>query len=227
MAPGRLAGMAGKFITFEGPDGAGKTSVLKAIVAKLTTVYGKDLLLTREPGGTDNPIAEQIRDLVLSPAYPEMDARTEVLLFAASRRQHIVQTIKPALAAGKLVISDRYVDSSIAYQGAGRQIGVSAVTAVNQFAIDGFLPDKTIYLDVRPEVGLERIQTTRTDEVNRLDMDALAFHQRVSAQYHELAAQNPARYIVINAEQALEDVIEDTWQALASYLNISPREVEL
>ncbi|MDR3190379.1 MAG: dTMP kinase [Lactobacillaceae bacterium] len=213
--------MAGTFISFEGPDGAGKTSVLNAIIDKLTPLYGADLLLTREPGGTNNKIAETIRDLVLSPEYPEMDPRTEVLLFAASRRQHVVQTLQPAIAAGKLVITDRYVDSSIAYQGAGREIGVGAVTDVNAFAIEGFLPDLTIYLDVRPEVGLERINTTRTDEINRLDMDALSFHQRVSGEYHQLAKQNPERYMVINAEQPLDTVIADAWAALKVFLKIT------
>ena len=159
--------MPGTFISFEGPDGAGKTSVLRAIVARLQPELGERLLLTREPGGTDNKIAEAIRDLVLDPANTEMDQRTEALLYAASRRQHLVQTILPALAADKVVITDRYVDSSIAYQGGGRELGTDAVAAINDFAIEGFMPQATVYLDIRPEVGLQRIQTTRQDEVNR------------------------------------------------------------
>lgn len=212
--------MPGTFISFEGPDGAGKTSVLRAIVARLQPELGERLLLTREPGGTDNKIAEAIRDLVLDPANTEMDQRTEALLYAASRRQHLVQTILPALAADKVVITDRYVDSSIAYQGGGRELGTDAVAAINDFAIEGFMPKATVYLDIRPEVGLQRIQTTRQDEVNRLDVEALSFHQRVSDAYHELAKQYPDRFLMINAEQELDAVIADTWAALAPILGM-------
>ena len=212
--------MAGTFISFEGPDGAGKTSVLRAIVARLQPVLGERLLLTREPGGTGNKIAEAIRDLVLDPANTEMDKKTEALLYAASRRQHLVQTILPALAADKVVITDRYVDSSIAYQGGGREIGTDAVTAINDFAIEGMMPTATVYSDIRPEVGLNRIQTTRQDEVNRLDVEALSFHQRVSEAYHALAAKDPERFLIIDAEQNLDAVIADTWAALAPVLGL-------
>ncbi|MFL1696147.1 dTMP kinase [Weissella kandleri] len=206
--------MTGKFISFEGPDGAGKTSVLREIIQRLTAVYGDQLLVTREPGGTHNPVAEAIRDVVLSPNYPAMDVKTEALLYAASRREHIQKTIKPALTQDKLVLSDRYVDSSIAYQGAGREIGFEAVLALNQFAIEDFWPDRTIFLDVRPEIGLQRIQEQRQNEVNRLDLASLEFHQRVYAGYQKLIQMNPARFIVINGEQPLTQVVEDTWQAM-------------
>ncbi|KRN74883.1 tmk protein [Weissella kandleri] len=206
--------MTGKFISFEGPDGAGKTSVLREIIQRLTVAYGDQLLVTREPGGAHNPVAEAIRDVVLSPDYPAMDNKTEALLYAASRREHIQQTIKPALAQDKLVLSDRYVDSSIAYQGAGREIGFEVVLTLNQFAIEDFWPDRTIFLDVRPEIGLQRIQEQRQDEINRLDLDSLEFHQRVYAGYQKLIQINPARFIVINGEQPLPQVVEDTWQAM-------------
>lgn len=206
--------MTGKFISFEGPDGAGKTSVLREIIQRLTVAYGDQLLVTREPGGAHNPVAEAIRDVVLSPDYPAMDNKTEALLYAASRREHIQQTIKPALAQDKLVLSDRYVDSSIAYQGAGREIGFEAVLTLNQFAIEDFWPDRTIFLDVRPEIGLQRIQEQRQDEINRLDLDSLEFHQRVYAGYQKLIQINPARFIVINGEQPLTQVVEDPWQAM-------------
>ena len=124
--------MSGTFITFEGPDGAGKTSVLRAIVQRLTPLLGDRLVLTREPGGKDSQVAEAIRDLVLDPNLPSMDAWTEALLYAASRRQHLVDTVLPALAADKVVVSDRYVDSSIAYQGGGRDLGIESVTTINQ-----------------------------------------------------------------------------------------------
>ncbi|APS42598.1 Thymidylate kinase [Weissella jogaejeotgali] len=212
--------MSGTFITFEGPDGAGKTSVLRAIVQRLTPLLGDRLVLTREPGGKDSQVAEAIRDLVLDPNLPSMDAWTEALLYAASRRQHLVDTVLPALAADKVVVSDRYVDSSIAYQGGGRDLGIKSVTTINQFATKGVMPTATVYLDIRPEVGLQRIQENRQDEINRLDVEALSFHQRVTDAYHQLAAQYPERFLIINAEQDLADVITDTWTALMPILGM-------
>ncbi len=159
--------MTGKFISFEGPDGAGKTSVLHAILDRLTPMLGEQLVITREPGGRDNQVAEAIRDLVLSPAYPAMDPWTEAMLYAAARRQHVVETIRPALADDKVIISDRYLDSSIAYQGGGRELGAERVADLNQYATNGLQPQATIYLDLAPEVGLARIQATRQDEINR------------------------------------------------------------
>lgn len=212
--------MSGTFITFEGPDGAGKTSVLRAIVQRLTPLLGDRLVLTREPGGKDSQVAEAIRDLVLDPNLPSMDAWTEALLYAASRRQHLVDTVLPALAADKVVVSDRYVDSSIAYQGGGRDLGIESVTTINQFATKGVMPTATVYLDIRPEVGLQRIQEKRQDEINRLDVEALSFHQRVTDAYHQLAAQYPERFLIINAEQDLADVITDTWTALMPILGM-------
>ena len=212
--------MSGTFITFEGPDGAGKTSVLRAIVQRLTPLLGDRLVLTREPGGKDSQVAEAIRDLVLDPNLPSMDAWTEALLYAASRRQHLVDTVLPALAAYKVVVSDRYVDSSIAYQGGGSDLGIESVTTINQFATKGVMPTATVYLDIRPEVGLQRIQENRQDEINRLDVEALSFHQRVTDAYHQLAAQYPERFLIINAEQDLADVITDTWTALMPILGM-------
>src|SRR5699024_8538057 len=202
------------------PDGAGKTSVLRAIVQRLTPLLGDRLVLTREPGGKDSQVAEAIRDLVLDPNLPSMDAWTEALLYAASRRQHLVDTVLPALAADKVVVSDRYVDSSIAYQGGGRDLGIESVTTINQFATKGVMPTANVYLDIRPEVGLQRIQENRQDEINRLDVEALSFHQRVTDAYHQLAAQYPERFLIINAEQDLADVITDTWTALMPILGM-------
>lgn len=208
----------GILISFEGPDGAGKTSVLKIILNRLKPILGERLLFTREPGGTNNPIAEAIRELVLSSNYSEIDDRTEVLLFAASRRQHLVQTILPALKDGKIVITDRYVDSSIAYQGGGRKIGVQKVININEFAIQGTLPDYTIYFNVRPEIGIQRIQQTRMNEVNRLDKTAITFHQRVSESYLAIAAGDPERFRIINAEADFDTVLEETWQVIKKIL---------
>lgn len=209
---------AGLFISLEGPDGAGKTSVLKALVSRMEALLGERLLVTREPGGKDNQVAEAIRDLVLSPELPTMDPMTETLLIAAARRQHVVETINPALADGKVVLTDRYVDSSIAYQGGGRELGVKTVEDINDYAINGLMPAATIYLDLDPAVGLARIQSTRQDEVNRLDVETITFHERVTAAYRELVAANPQRFHVIDASQPLDDVIEATWVAVQNIL---------
>lgn len=208
----------GILISFEGPDGAGKTSVLKTILNRLKPIFDDRLIFTREPGGANNPLAEAIREMVLSSNYREIDDRTEVLLFAASRRQHLVQTILPALEAGKIVITDRYVDSSIAYQGGGRKIGMQKVIDINDFAIEGTLPDYTIYFNVRPEIGIQRIKQTRMNEVNRLDKAEIAFHKRVSESYLAIAAENPERFRIINAEADLDCVIEETWQVIKEIL---------
>lgn len=208
----------GILISFEGPDGAGKTSVLKTILNRLKPIFDDRLVFTREPGGANNPLAEAIREMVLSSNYREIDDRTEVLLFAASRRQHLVQTILPALEAGKIVITDRYVDSSIAYQGGGRKIGMQKVIDINDFAIEGTLPDYTIYFNVRPEIGIQRIKQTRMNEVNRLDKAEIAFHKRVSESYLAIAAENPERFKIINAEADLDCVIEETWQVIKEIL---------
>ncbi|MDF8366783.1 dTMP kinase [Weissella paramesenteroides] len=213
-------GERGILISFEGPDGAGKTSVLKVILERLKPVLGDRLLVTREPGGNNNPLAESIRDMLLSSDYPELDDRTEVLLFAAARRQHLVQTILPALADGKIVISDRYLDSSIAYQGGGREIGVEKVMSVNEFATEGVVPDYTIYFDVKPEVGIQRINSTRTNEINRLDQAEIAFHKRVSNAYLDLVAADPGRFRLINAEINFDSVVEETWQEVKTILQL-------
>ncbi|KRN32305.1 thymidylate kinase [Weissella halotolerans DSM 20190] len=213
-----MKAMQGTFISFEGPDGAGKTSVLGVIKTRLQAQLGDDLVVTREPGGKGSKIAEAIRDVVLDPAYPDMDVRTEALLYAAARRQHILDTIQPALAAHKVVLSDRYLDSSVAYQGGGRQLGVQTILELNQFATQGLVPDATIYLDIDPEIGLQRIQTTRTDEINRLDQEALAFHQRVTQAYRQLAQAEPQRIKVIDANQPFDQVVAAAWQAVEQVL---------
>ncbi|WP_191983313.1 dTMP kinase [Levilactobacillus cerevisiae] len=203
--------LSGTFISFEGPDGAGKTSALQAITAQIAPVLGDQLTITREPGG--NPISESIRAIILDRANTAMDYRTEALLYAAARRQHLAETILPDLAAGKLVLCDRYVDSSVAYQGAGRQIGEDAVAQMNEFATDGLLPALTVYFDVPAEVGLRRIQAHRDpQQVDRLDVEKAAFHDRVRAAYLKLQAAHPERIKLIDATQEPKIVVE---QALA------------
>ncbi|WP_057876354.1 dTMP kinase [Liquorilactobacillus aquaticus] len=209
--------MKGKFVTFEGPDGSGKTSVLKAIIAHLDQA-GINYLETREPGG--NRIAEAIRQIILDKDLTEMDARTEALLYAAARRQHLVETVFPALEEGKLVLSDRYVDSSIVYQGAGRGIGENEVAQMNNFATDGLVPELTLYFDVAPEIGLQRIKKHRQSEIDRLDTESLGFHQSVHAAYLKLAQQETERIVTIDANQPLEKVIEDAFSQLSNKLPV-------
>ncbi|MGO1337648.1 MAG: dTMP kinase [Leuconostoc fallax] len=205
-----------KFISFEGPEGAGKTSVLQALIEELRPMLGDELVTTREPGG--NPIAEAIRAILQPEEDNGMDKRTEALLYAAARRQHLVETIQPALAAGKVVISDRYIDSSLAYQGGGRDLGVDRIWTLNQFATEGLLPDLTVYLDVPADIGLKRVMQHRQGKIDRLDKEDLSFHIKVRNTYLALRDQFPDRIQVIDATQPLETVITATraliWQQL-------------
>lgn len=193
------------FITFEGTDGSGKTSVIKAIVEQLERNGETRYILTREPGG--NRISEAIRNVILNDRFTEMDKRTEALLYAAARRQHIIETIKPALSDGKMVLCDRFVDSSIVYQGAGRSIGADEIVKINEFATDGLKPDLTIFLDVDPELGLERIKQHRQGEINRLDHEKMSFYKTVHNAYLKLADKEPKRIIRVDASQPLDTVL--------------------
>ena len=199
--------MSGIFISFEGPDGAGKTTALEKLLPLLKERTDKEVVLSREPGGSI--IAEKIRKIILDIHDEEMDPRTEALLYAAARRQHLVDAVLPALDEGKVMLSDRFVDSSIAYQGGGRQIGTKEVTEINDFAIDGHLPDLTIYFDVTPDVGLSRIRKDHEGAMDRLEMEALSFHQRVYDSYMEIVKNNPDRIKTIDAAQPVEKVVAD------------------
>lgn len=202
--------MKGKLITFEGTEGSGKTSVIKRI-KKHYEDLGYQVLTTREPGGIK--IAEQIRSILLDKENIEMDARTEALLFAAARRQHLVEKIKPALAAGKIVLCDRFVDSSLIYQGFARGIGIDKVYDINYFAIEDALPDLTIFVDVRPEVGLKRVFSSPSREVNRLDLEKLEFHKKIHQGYLALVDKYD-RIEKVDGEQPIEDVVKDTIQLI-------------
>lgn len=201
----------GRFIAIEGPDGSGKTSIIQVLRQKLEQ-DGLEVVTTREPGGS--PIAEQIRQVILDVDNHAMDVRTEALLYAASRRQHLVETILPNVQAGKLVISDRFVMSSLAYQGMARGIGLDPVWAINQFAIDGQMPDLTLLVDVPAEVGLERIQAAKGQrQYDRLDRESLAFHQRVRQTYLDLA-QDWADLEILDGQKSIEAVSQECYDIL-------------
>ena len=190
------------FITLEGPDGSGKTTQAR-LLAQWLRERGYEVILTREPGGTD--IGDQIRTVLHDPRNTAMDARTEILLYSASRAQHVAQRVRPALAAGTIVISDRYADSTLAYQGYGRGLDLETLRQITAFATGGLKPQLTVYLDIPPEKGLERRQVGG-GEWNRLDAEALDFHQRVRAGYRELIKQEPERWVVIHAARPVEEV---------------------
>ena len=211
--------MSGKFITFEGLDGSGKTTIIRKVIEFLNQTVMKDqFIYTREPGG--NRISEAIREIILSKQNTAMDARTEALLYAATRRQHLVETVLPALDAGQLVLSDRYVDSSLVYQGAGREIGMQKIAAINEFATDGLTPDLTIYFEVEPQVGLARIQQNRQDEVNRLDEEQIDFYERVHSGYLKLAQENPNRIKVVDASRSIEEVKAEVLAIIKEFLGL-------
>ncbi|MDP5873217.1 dTMP kinase [Streptococcus mutans] len=197
----------GIFISFEGPDGAGKTTVLEAILPQLKKLIAKEVITTREPGGV--AIAESIRDLILDVNHTNMDDKTELLLYIAARRQHLIERILPELKKGNLVLVDRFIDSSVAYQGYGRGLDADAVTWLNNFATDGLQPDLTLYFDVDSQIGLTRIEKNKEREVNRLDLEQLDMHCRVRSGYLKLAQENPDRIVTIDAARPLEEVITD------------------
>lgn len=207
--------VGGYFITFEGGEGAGKTSILHAIALQLTEL-GYDVLATREPGGIE--IAEKIRNVILDPSHTVMDARTEALLYAAARRQHLVEKVLPALEQGKIVLCDRFIDSSLAYQGYARGLGMEEVYQMNEFAIQQCMPDITLFFDIQPKKGLERIVANKQREQNRLDLEKLQFHESVYEAYQLLLKKFPQRLHVVNAELSLEQVTEIAYQKVVSFL---------
>ena len=201
------------FITLEGPEGSGKSSQLPDL-AEFLRGQGWDVLTTREPGGT--PIGDQIRQILMRLDNQELHPRTEILLFLASRAQLVEQMIKPALREGKLVLSDRFGDSTLAYQGYGHGIDLANLRAMLAFATDNLKPDLTLLLDVDVEIGLQRKR--KEDEWNRLDAYELAFHQRVREGYHELCRQEPERWRVIDAMQPKDAVQLALRQAVMQFL---------
>lgn len=208
-------GKKGRFITVEGGEGAGKSTIIVRLFEELKR-RGVDVLLTREPGGID--IAEQIREIILNPKHTQMDKRTEALLYAAARRQHLVEKVLPALEAGKLVLCDRFIDSSLAYQGHARGLGIEEVYAINRFAVEDCMPDCTLFFDVPPQVGLARIDAAKGREVNRLDLEGMRFHELVREGYQLAMQRDPHRFLVIDAQQPVDQLYEAALAALLSRL---------
>lgn len=203
------------FITFEGGEGSGKTTAIKAI-KKLLEKNGYQVLLTREPGGT--PISEDIRNIILDKKNTMMDKRTEALLYAASRRQHLIEKIWPAIKEGKIVICDRYLDSSLAYQGGARKLGIDNVLNINLFATEGTYPDITFLFDLDPEIGLARISKNSKREVNRLDLEKKEFHRNVRSAFLDLAKRYKNRFVIIDATKPSDKIVEDVYEIVINKL---------
>ena len=206
------------FITFEGPDGSGKSTQIP-LLAEFLRQAGYDILLTREPGGT--PIGEQIRGIISDLKNTDMRERTEILLFQASRAQHVDQVILPHLQRGGLVLCDRYADSTLAYQGYGYQLfDLDTLRSIIRFATGGLQPDLTLLFDLEAEEGLRR--RSNGGEWNRLDALDLEFHRRVRMGYLEMAQLEPARWVMIDAAQTPERVQKDIQHVVLNRLNVEP-----
>ena len=197
--------MKGYFLSVEGGDGSGKSTQIKNIKEYLTE-RGQEVILTREPGGT--PVAEKIRELILDPANKALTGRAEMLLYAASRAQHLEEKILPALAEGKTVLSDRFTDSSIAYQGYGRGLG-DMVAEVNRIATGGKEPDLTIFLNITPAAGIARKNKQDGHTLDRMEQEKLTFHEAVYEGYLTLAKESGGRIAAIDADRPAEEVFAD------------------
>lgn len=207
----------GIFITFEGGEGAGKTTAIQLLKQELEK-RGQQVMVTREPGGI--PIAERIREVILDVKHTEMDSRTEALLYAGARRQHLIEKVLPALQRGEIVLCDRFIDSSLVYQGYARGLGMEEVGRINAFAIQDTMPSLTFWIDIEPEAGLQRIAANRAHEINRLDQEKLSFHQKVREGYQLLAEQNPGRIVRIDAMLPPEGIVQRIIEEIAAKTRI-------
>ncbi len=207
--------MKGLFITFEGNDGSGKSSVIETIKKELID-RGYDVIYSREPGGSR--IAEKIRDVILDVNNVGMDPKTESLLYAASRREHIVKTILPALNEGKIVLCDRYLDSSLAYQGFARGIGIDKVYDMNLYATESLLPDLTLLICVSPEIGMNRIKQNQRGSLDRLEIEKMDFHKKVYNGYLEVQKKFPNRIVIVNGEASKEQVKKEALDIVINFI---------
>lgn len=197
----------GLFIAFEGGEGAGKSTQV-ARLAEAMRARGREVVTTFEPG--DTAVGRQLREILLGHQTGALDSRAEALLYAADRAEHVAQVVRPALDRGAVCITDRYIDSSIAYQGAGRTLSPEDVERLSTWATDGLWPDLTVVLDIDPRVGLTRFDTP----ADRLESEPLAFHQRVRQHFLDLSRRAPERYVVLDAEQSADGVADQVQQAL-------------
>lgn len=206
----------GLFIVFEGGEGTGKTTAIESIYDWIKE-KGFNCIKTREPGGIK--ISEEIRQVILNKENTNMDGRTEALLYAAARRQHLIEKVIPALESGYIVLCDRFIDSSLAYQGYARGLGIDEVMSINKFAIGEYMPDLSIIFDLDPKIGLERISRNNEREVNRLDLEKIDFHERVREGYNIIYNSDTNRRIKINAEKSKEDVFKEIQNVILNKLN--------
>lgn len=208
--------MEGHLITFEGPDGAGKSTVLQEVIEEISPQLKNAYIITREPGGSK--ISEKIRAIILDPANKEMDDKTEALLYAASRSQLVSEVIRPALESGKVVFSDRFVDSSLAYQGVGRKLGIDEVKAINDFATGYLEPDLTLFLDIDPKIGLSRIEKLRPDQEDRLEQEKIEFHQNLYQGYQKINQKYADRVKIVDASAPLPEVVAQSVKIIRKQL---------
>ena len=205
----------GLFIVFEGGEGSGKSTMLNRTFEWLKSI-NIECITTREPGGIE--ISERIREIILDKNNTAMDGRTEALLYAAARRQHLVEKVVPALEEGKVVLCDRFIDSSLAYQGFARGLGIDEIYEINKFAIDSYMPDLTIFFDIEPELGLSRINKDNSREVNRLDLEKIDFHNKVREGYNILLENYTERIKKIDASKSIEEVFLDVKNIIENYI---------
>lgn len=205
----------GTFITLEGGEGSGKSTLIRELTDRLTAT-GREVLATREPGGI--PIAEAIREIILHVDNTAMDPLTEALLYAAARRQHLAEKVLPALERGAVVICDRFVDSSLAYQGYARGLGIESIWEINRFAIESRMPDLTLYLDIEPELGLSRLEAGGRTKVDRLDLEGMDFHRKVREGYRKVAGMFPERFVTLDASVSQQELADKAWQYLSDAL---------
>lgn len=207
--------MKGLFITLEGPDGSGKSTIIK-LLGDYFSNKGIDFIITREPGGTS--ISEDIRHIILDNKNTHMGGQTEALLYAASRAQHVHEKIAPALEEGKLVLCDRFVLSSLAYQGVGRNLGIESVKRINDFALGGLYPDLILFFHIDPEITLKR--KTKGSSGDRLEKEGTDFHNRVYNGYMELLKLYPERIKIVDASQSVEEVFKSSIEKIEELIHL-------